>query len=1017
MTSTSNRPPEPHQPLPTCNGPLDVWMIGDAARLHGIGQTLESLGHRVQYCERLPDADAATALAVIEQEHLPALRAQLDQIGLRYLLVTTISTDAPVNHIGPQATSREVYLALQLVLEDSERQHRLMQSEQQLEAIFANSQVGIMLLTGYRRLARANDRMAEILGYDSPQQMLGISMREIHLSEQNFVDFGEQFYNNLRKGKILHIEYPLRRRDGSAVWCMANGKALDNSNPPDLNKGVLWVIDDISHIKETEQELREQHELFSSGPVVVFRWLPDENWSVDSCSSNVLNVLGYAAADLVDGKLPFAELLHADDLARVAGEVADYLARGVDSFEQEYRLKHADGHYLEFFDHTQIQRNEAGEVWRIYGYLLDVTQRNSDEARMREMDIRRKALLDISLDGIVILDQQHAIVEANRRASEMLGYPHQEFLKLHIWDWEADMSKQEIMRRFPDPSLIESRFESRHLCKDGRIIDVEISAAGKEINGEPMVITLVRDITERKRAERALAEAETRFSSAIASSIDGFWQVSMDGHLQYVNEAYCRYSGYARDELIGMAVSELDVEDDPHSVRQRIGGVLESGSMLFETRHRRKDGSTWHVEVSSSYNPGQADMLFVFLRNIDGRKQAERERLRMESELQQTRKMEALGQLTGGVAHEFNNMLAIMTGHLTLLKKTLSSDADDKVKTYIDSIETAGKRARSMIQQMLAFSRPGESSTQQIAIKPAVNEALALARSGMPSSVVIEFEAQSGLPDVMLDTVELQQIVTNLLINARDAMAGKGRIDVRLKRHDNGAEIRRCVYCHSPIEGEWIELSVTDTGHGISQDDLSRVFEPFYSTKAVGKGTGLGLSVLQGIVGRAGGHILVDSEPGQGTCFCLLFPPAGERREDITQLQMEDPRRRANHARCRLLVVDDEELLTYYFEELLADEGHQVSTCNDPLKALDMLAEKAANFDVLITDQTMPGLLGTELAQQARRINPRLKIILCTGDSGLVSGGSTQYDFLDHIQAKPVDPDELFAVIDELMDD
>ncbi len=993
---------------------LDIWMFGDRDRLEPLRQTFESLGHRALLCQQLPQ-QGSVDLALCELELIADLRPSFEQNQLPYLIASTTTPRSPFNHVDFSASARELQLAIHLMLHNQAQQQKLIDSERQLEAIFANSQVGIMLLTGYRLLARTNARMAEILGYDSPQHMLGMSMREIHLSERNFIDFGEQFYNNLSKGKLLHIEYPLRRKDGSAVWCMASGKALDSAAPPDLDKGVLWVVDDISHIKQTEQALREQHELFNSGPIVVFRWLPDAQWSVVSCSANVQDVLGYSVEDLIQGRQPFAPLVHPDDLSRVAGEVSHYLENGVDSFDQEYRLRHAHGHYLDFYDHTQIQRGDEGEVRLIYGYLMDVSQRKLDESRLRAIDTRRKALLDISLDGIVILNKEHGVVEANRRASEMLGYPHDEFVKLHTWDWEANLTKQDILQNYPDLSQVEAQFETRHRCKDGRIIDVEISASGKEIDGEAMVITLVRDISQRKRAERALVEAETRFSAAIASSPDGFWQVSMDGRLQYVNDAYCEYSGYSRDELIGMPVSQLDIEDDPDTVRQRIGGVIETGSMRFETRHRRKDGSIWHVEVSGSYNPRQADMLFVFLRNIDGRKQAERERLRMESELQQTRKMEALGQLTGGVAHEFNNMLAIMTGHLALLKKDLSARVDAKQQTYINNIETAGQRARSMIQQMLAFSRPGEASAQRIVIKPAVNEALALARSSIPSSVNIEFDAESGLPDVMMDPVELQQVLTNLLINARDAMHGKGDIQVTLKRFDNGDGDHRCVYCHALIRGKWVELSVADSGTGIAPDALVRVFEPFYSTKAVGKGTGLGLSVVQGIVGRAGGHILVESEPGQGTRFRLFFPPADESRDDVTMLEMDAPVRRKSKRRLNMLVVDDEELLTFYFEELLVDEGHQVSTSNDPVKALDVLSANAQAFDVLITDQTMPGLLGTELAQQARQINPGLKIILCTGDSALVEKGATAHDYLDHIQAKPVDPEELFAVIDELM--
>jgi hypothetical protein len=249
----------------------------------------------------------------------------------------------------------------------------------------------------------------------------------------------------------------------------------------------------------------------------------------------------------------------------------------------------------------------------------------------------------------------------------------------------------------------------------------------------------------------------------------------------------------------------------------------------------------------------------------------------MERELERARRMEALGQLTGGVAHEFNNMLAIILGHAGLLRARLGSGVEPRLADYLDHIEQAGSRAKDLIRQMLIFSRPQDSRPERIALKPAVRESITLARGSLPSSIEIDYSPRSGLPDVHLDMGELQQLLTNLLINARDAMGGKGRIGVAvdLFRGEGG----ECQHCHARVNGEWVQLSVEDNGHGIARDDLARIFEPFFSTKAVGEGTGLGLSVVQGIVERNNGHILVDSEPGAGTRFRLLFPPVHWERE------------------------------------------------------------------------------------------------------------------------------------------
>ncbi len=653
------------------------------------------------------------------------------------------------------------------VTEQHENRRRLMESTAQLEAIFTNSQVGIMLLTGYRIMARCNQRLADITGYPSPERMLGMSMRQLHLSEENFTDFGRRYYDNLRERQMLHIEYQLRRKDGRAIWCLLSGKALDAAQPPDLDKGVIWVVDDISHIKQTERELREQRDLFSGGPTMVFQWQPGEGWPVDFCSANVQDILGFAPARLMGGDIQFASLVHPHDLPVISEEVAGYLASGKDNFEQEYRLRHADGRYLTFYDYTHLQRDDRGGVSSIYGYLLDITQQRDTE----------------------------------------------------------------------------------------------------------------------------------------------------------------------------------------------------------------------------------------------------RERLRMERELQQTRKMEALGQLTGGVAHEFNNMLAIILGHAGLLRSRLGGQADPRIEGYLNHIDQAGSRAKALIRQMLSFSRPQENRPERIALEPAIHEMIILARGSLPSSIEISYRPVSGLPDVLLDMGELQQLLTNLLINARDAMDGKGHVEVGLQRYQ-GLD-GECLHCHTRIRGQWVQLSVADDGQGIAREHLARLFEPFFSTKEVGKGTGLGLSVVLGIMERNGGHILVDSEPGAGALFRLLFPPLGPP-EDV-QPPVPEPEHGVPSLSGRVLVVDDEPALTAYLRELLRGRGLDVTVSNDSREALGLLTASDKSFDLLITDQTMPGLLGTELSARARGRRPQLKTLLCTGHSEQVDAGLAAAQGIDRFMLKPVDADELLRVVQELL--
>lgn len=392
------------------------------------------------------------------------------------------------------------------------------------------------------------------------------------------------------------------------------------------------------------------------------------------------------------------------------------------------------------------------------------------------------------------------------------------------------------------------------------------------------------------------------------------------------------------------------------------------------------------------------------LNEIKEREEAEAERERLRRELDQTHKMEALGQLTGGIAHDFNNILGVILGYSELLDRQIEDDAVPKgCEAYLGNVIKASLRARDLVSQMLTFSRSDAQDARLIDLVPHINDQITMLRSIIPSSVEIDFEHEEDLPCISIDPSKFQQLLMNLSVNARDAMEGVGTLTIRAgwaRRMDI-----ECTACHARVTGDWICISVGDTGSGIPDDVMQHLFEPFFTTKEVGKGTGMGLSVLHGIVRGHGGHTLVETEEGVGTTFRILLPPArGECAEPSEpKISLADLPRGDGF---EVMVVDDETALASLVGDLLRLHGYTVAVQTDSRDALALFEENPARFDLLITDQTMPGLTGVELAKCMRHARPSLPVILCTGYSEHVNADDVRKLTMCYL-AKPVDAHSL----------
>jgi len=372
--------------------------------------------------------------------------------------------------------------------------------------------------------------------------------------------------------------------------------------------------------------------------------------------------------------------------------------------------------------------------------------------------------------------------------------------------------------------------------------------------------------------------------------------------------------------------------------------------------------------------------------------------------------MEAIGHLAGGIAHDFNNILTSVMGYVVLAAERQEDLGDARLARYLDQAQQACTRARDLIQKMLTFSRGRGGEARPLSLAPLVKEAVKLLRSTLPATVELQTQIEAELPPVRLDPVQVEQVLLNLCINARDAMKGSGRITVRVRMA--GAVEHICASCRMPVKGTRMEFSVEDSGPGIAPELLDRIFEPFFSTKEVGKGSGMGLSSVHGIVHEHGGHIVVDSAPGAGAAFRVLLEPLIDVLPDapIPRRRTATTRRRSP-LQGRVLVVDDEPMVAESMAELLQSWGLSVTVQISPVEARMLLRTGPQRFDLVIADQTMPKLTGLELASEVVSLRPELPVILYSGYSDTLSADDVRRAGVSVLVRKPVEPAVLYATL------
>jgi len=657
--------------------------------------------------------------------------------------------------------------------------------------------------------------------------------------------------------------------------------------------------------------------------------------------------------------------------------------------------------------------NEAliESVLRIFaGRAAGEIERRRAEDALRQSEASYRAMFDASEDAILVHDwDTGAIVDVNPKACSAYGFTAEEMMGLlpsqlssgiHPYTKETTVS---LIERAKAGIPITIEWHRRN--KDGALHWDEVHIKPAEIAGKRRILAFTREITARKLAEQALRESEEQYRAIFNASVDGMVLFNSAGQVVDVNEAFAQMHGFAMDDLIGGDCERFVPEERRADCKRMVRAALSGNPVRGESVACRFGGSTFDVEVHAvPMQYRNEPHVLAIVRDLTERKRQEARRTQLEAQLRQAQKMEAIGHLTGGIAHDFNNLLASIMGYVVLATEREAAHGDAKLARYLEQAQLSCERARDLIRQMLTFSRGQRGEARPLALGAAIRDATRLLRASFPSTVEMHADLDAELPAVLIDPVQLEQVLLNLCINARDAMQANGTVRVATGWRRGYSAV--CASCRQTLDGDFVELAVADTGPGITGTVLDRMFEPFFSTKEVGKGSGMGLATVHGIVHDHHGHVVVESSAGAGTTFRVLLPPLDPAIEGSRVGRRAPAAAPVAHGSLHgsVLLVDDEAAVLGFMRELLENWGLSVTAIADPDEARRLVIANQIEFDLLLVDQTMPRLTGTELARAVAPLRPEVPILLYTGyrdgvpQSELAAGG------IRAVLDKPVDP-------------
>jgi PAS domain S-box-containing protein len=862
------------------------------------------------------------------------------------------------------------------------------------------------------RIIYVNDAACRALGY-TRKELTQMALIDIDpwCYERDDPELAEK-WKSFHETRHVRFETRYRAKDGRIYPVEIQANFLEFEG----NEYRCCFVTDISERKRDEEARWMSRFIVDNASIGIYRGREDGR--ILYANEHSARMLGYTREEL--SSMRFSDIVPAITEESWKEYRRQLRAEGFLKFEAVHRRK--DGttlpvevtvNYLDFGDHPFS-----------CSFAQDITERKKAEEALLESEKKFRLLTETSPNAIIVI-RGDRIVYANPAATHVSGFTREQLMHMEFWNFVhgdfRDAARERVLARMRGEP-VSSSFEYRLVGSRGEDKWVVAASVPMDYEGAPAILISFADITEVKRAEEALRESEARLKLAMDMAKLVQWEFDgTTGMFCFDNQFYTLYGTSADREGGALMSAETYVRrfvhpEDMADVIAVIQRVLSNrdGASTGGMEHRiiRADGEERYISVRFDVirdREGRLVRTRGANQDITDRKRAEEERKNLETQLHQARKMDAVGQLAGGISHDFNNILTAILGFSEVMMMRM--EQGNPFRHHVRQIQGAAEKAVDLTRGLLAFSRKQVLHKEPFDLHEVVDGLQKILRRLIPEDIDLRVKTSATGMTVIADKGQIEQVLMNLVTNARDAMPTGGLLTI-----EAGPVVMEEDTCHAHgfgMPGRYARIAVEDVGCGMDEETREKIFEPFFTTKEVGKGTGLGLSIIYGIVKQHNGFITVDSFPGRGTKFCVYLPLVDQEKQKLSALGRPEP---APGGTETILLAEDDDVVRELNRAILADAGYTVIETSDGREALEMFRERGSSVDMLVTDVIMPTMDGKRLYEEITGIRPAMKVLFMSGYSTDILDGRGFSDDGINFLPKPVLPSELLRRLREILD-